>query len=111
MTGIDSNITFENGKIAKCVLKIAGGKTFTVTLGNRGYEVIEGGNVTASSAASPAANALGSTLGSTPGSTPGSTLGSTPGSASANAPPQQKNEYNTQEDLIKTLGSYGYTSQ
>jgi hypothetical protein len=110
MTGIDSNITFENGKIAKCVLKIAGGKTFTVTLGNRGYEVIEGGNVTASSAASPSTPAS-TPASANPGSAPGSAPGSTPGSASANAPPQQKNEYNTQEDLIKTLGSYGYTSQ
>ena len=106
MTDIDSNITFENGKIAKCVLKIAGGKTFTVTLGNRGYEVIEGGNVTASSAASP------STPGSAPGSaaTPGSASGSAPGSASTSAPSQQKNEYNTQKDLIEKLGPHGYKS-
>jgi hypothetical protein len=102
MTGIDSNITFENGKIAKCVLKIAGGKTFTVTLGNRGYEVVEGGNVTASSAASPS---------TPPGSTPpAATPGSAPDSASANAPPQQKNEYNTQKDLIEKLGPHGYKS-
>ena len=103
MTGIDSNITFENGKIAKCVLKIAGGKTFTVTLGNRGYEVIEGGNVTASSAASPSTPA-------TPGSTPAATPGSAPGSASTSAPSQQKNEYNTQKDLIEKLGPHGYKS-
>lgn len=117
MTGIDSNITFENGKIAKCVLKIAGGKTFTVTLGNRGYEVVEGGNVTASSASAPG-SASGSTPGSAsaPGSTPGSTPGSAstsasaPGSTSASAPPQQKNEYNTQKDLIEKLGPHGYKS-
>ena len=102
MTGIDSNITFENGKIAKCVLKIAGGKTFTVTLGNRGYEVVEGGNVTASSAASPS---------TPPGSTPpAATPGSAPGSASTSAPSQQKNEYNTQKDLIEKLGPHGYKS-
>tara|TARA_B100001173_G_scaffold310387_1_gene324855 strand:+ start:956 stop:1279 length:324 start_codon:yes stop_codon:yes gene_type:complete len=105
MTGIDSNITFENGKIAKCVLKIAGGKTFTVTLGNRGYEVIEGGNVTASSAASPSTPAA-----ATPGSTPAATPGSAPGSASTSAPSQQKNEYNTQKDLIEKLGPHGYKS-
>jgi len=110
MPDIDSNITFENGQMEKCVLKIAGGKTFTVTLGNRGYEVVEGGTAPCSTPASTP----GSTLGSTPGSTPGPanpTPTANPGPAIPSAPPQQKNEYNTQEDLIKTLGSYGYTSQ
>lgn len=113
MTGIDSNITFENGQITKCVLQI-GGKTFTVTLGNKGYEVVDGGTAPCSTPGSAnAANAPGpANLGPTPGSapTPGPTSGST---TAPSAPPQpsQEKEYNTQEDLIKTLGSYGYTSQ
>ena len=82
-----------------------------MTLGNWGYEVIEGGNVTASSAASPSTPAAATPgSASAPGSTPAATPGSAPGSASANAPPQQKNEYNTQKDLIEKLGPHGYKS-
>jgi len=129
MTEITSNITFENkdGKIAKCVLKIAGGKTFTVTLGNRGYEVVEGGNVTASSgsnsssASTPGSNSTKSAApASTKSAAPASTKSAAPASTKSAAPaststtstqPSQEKEYNTQEELIKTLGSYGYTSQ
>ena len=118
MTEITSNITFENkdGQITKCVLKITGGKTFTVTLGNKGYEVKEEGNVTLSpSSGSDSSSSSGS---SNPGS---NSSNSTPGAASTTAnaaastpsaplQPSQEKEYNTQEDLITTLGSYGYTA-
>lgn len=113
MPDIDSNITFENGKIAKCVLKIADGKTFTVTLGNKGYEVKEEGTVTVSESAAKAGSDS-STSNSTPGAASTKSATSTP-SASTSTPsaplqPGQENKYDTQEDLIKTLGSYGYTA-
>ena len=110
MTEITSNITFENkdGQITKCVLKITGGKTFTVTLGNKGYEVKEEGNVTLSpSSGSDSSSSSGS---SNPGSN-SSTSNSTPApTPSAPLQPSQEKEYNTQEELITTLGSYGYTA-
>ena len=119
MTEITSNITFDNdnGKITKCVLQI-GGKTFTVTLVNSGYNVEDGGTAPCSTpgsanaapaakAAAPAANADGS---SNPGSN-SSTSNSTPApTPSAPLQPSQEKEYNTQEELITTLGSYGYTA-
>ena len=119
MTEITSNITFDNndGQITKCVLQI-GEKTFTVTLVKGGYEVKEEGNVTLSpSSGSDSSSSSGS---SNPGSN-SSTSNSTPGAASttanaaastASAPlqPGQENKYDTQEELIKTLGSYGYTA-
>ena len=119
MPDIDSNITFENGKIAKCVLKIADGKTFTVTLGNKGYEVKEEGTVTVSESAAKAGSDS-STSNSTPGAASTKSANSTKSAASTSttsastpsAPlqPGQENKYDTQEELIKTLGSYGYTA-
>jgi len=117
MTEITSNITFENkdGQITKCVLKITGGKTFTVTLGNKGYEVKEEGNVTLSpSSGSDSSSSSGSDSSSSSGSSnPGAA--STTANAATPAPsappaPLKQEEYNTQEDLITTLGSYGYTA-
>ena len=101
MTEITSNITFENkdGQITKCVLKITGGKTFTVTLGNKGYEVKEEGNVTLS----PSSGS------SNPGAASTTANAATPAPSAPPAPLKQE-EYNTQEDLITTLGSYGFTA-
>ena len=109
MTEITSNITFENkdGQITKCVLKITGGKTFTVTLGNKGYEVKEEGNVTLSpSSGSDSSSSSGS---SNPGAASTTANAATPAPSAPPAPLKQE-EYNTQEDLITTLGSYGYTA-
>ena len=115
MTEIDSNITFENGQITKCVLQI-GGKTFTVTLVNSGYNVEDGGTAPcatptlanadpAAKADVSAANAPGST--STTSTTSTSTASTT---STTSTQPSQEKEYNTQEDLITTLGSYGFTA-
>ena len=110
MTDITSNITFDNdnGQITKCVLKITGGKTFTVTLVKGGYEVKEEGTDPCSTPGSanagsnaPASNAPGSTPGSAPGSTP------TP---SAPPAPLEQEKYNTQVELIEKLVQRGYTA-
>ena len=102
MTDITSNITFDNdnGQITKCVLKITGGKTFTVTLVKGGYEVVEGGTDPCSTpgSANPGSNAPGS-----------ANAGPTP-APSAPLHPGEKKEYNTQEELIKTLVQHGYTA-
>ena len=107
MTDITSNITFdnENGKITKCVLQI-GGKTFTVTLVNSGYNVEDGGNVTASSSSAvpdsstsdKAANAAN----------PANAAAST-STASTTSNPLEEVEYDTQEKLIEKLVQHGYT--
>mgnify|MGYP000489182741 FL=1 len=121
MTEITSNITFDNndGQITKCVLQI-GEKTFTVTLVKGGYEVKEEGNVTLSpSSGSDSSSSSGSDSSSSSGSlNPGSNsstsgAASTTANADASALPQsgQEKEYNTQEELIKTLGPYGYKPQ
>jgi len=118
MTDITSNITFDNdnGQITKCVLKITGGKTFTVTLVKGGYEVKEEGTDPCSTPGSanagsnaPASNAPGSTPGSAPGSTPGSAPGSTPTPSAPPAPLEQE-KYNTQVELIEKLVQRGYTA-
>ena len=126
MTEITSNITFdnENGKITKCVLQI-GGKTFTVTLVNSVYNVEEGGtapcstpgSANAAAKADGSANAAAKADGSanTAAKADGSSnLGSnsTPAPPAPSAPPAplKQEEYNTQEDLITTQGSYGYTA-
>ena len=49
MTTINSNITFDDGKITKCILEISGGKTYTVTLVKGNFNVEEGGIVSSSS--------------------------------------------------------------
>jgi hypothetical protein len=106
MTEIDSTITFENGQITKCVLQI-GGKTFTVTLDNKGYEVKEGGTAPCSTPGSaPVANAHAPV---NPGSN-SSTSTPAPANADASAPPAplKQEKYNTQEDLIEKLGQYDY---
>ena len=114
MTEITSNITFETDKITKCVLQI-GEKTFTVTLGNSGYEVKEEGTVTVSSAsaaldtstsdkAANDANAAANDANAAANDAKAAT-------STTSTQPSQEKEYNTQEELIKTLGSYGYTSQ
>lgn len=112
MPDIDSNITFENGQITKCVLQI-GGKTFTVTLGNKGYEVVEGGTAPCSTpgsanAATPAPDANPGPA--NPAPTSGSNSSTSTPTPAPSAPPQQKNEYNTQKDLIEKLGPHGYKS-
>ena len=112
MTEIDSTITFENGQITKCVLQI-GGKTFTVTLSNKGYEVVEGGTAPCSTPtpenADPAAKADGS---ADPASTtPAPSAPPAPPAPSAPpAPPAplEQEKYNTQEELIEKLGQYDY---
>ena len=113
MTEITSNITFDNndGQITKCVLQI-GEKTFTVTLVKGGYEVKEEGNVTLSpSSGSDSSSSSGSLNPGSNSSTSGAA--STTANADASALPQsgQEKEYNTQEELIKTLGPYGYKPQ
>ena len=112
MIDITSNITFDNdnGKITKCVLQI-GGKTFTVTLVNSGYNVEDGGtapcstptpeNAPADAKADGSANAAAKADGS---------ANAAPPAPSAPLQPSQEKEYNTQEDLITTLGSYGFTA-
>ena len=118
MTEIDSNITFENGQITKCVLQI-GGKTFTVTLGNKGYEVKEEGTVTVSESAAKAGSDSSTsdkaaTLEKAGSNSSGSNSSASTSSASTSSTPStqpgQENKYDTQEELIKTLGSYGYTA-
>ena len=112
MTEITSNITFDNvnGKITKCVLQI-GGKTFTVTLVNSGYNVEDGGtapcstptpeNAPADAKADGSANAAAKADGSANAAPP-----------DPSAPPAhlEEEKYETQEDLITTLGSYGFTA-
>ena len=112
MIDITSNITFDNdnGKITKCVLKITGGKTFTVTLGIKGYEVKEGGtdpcstptpeNTPAPANPAPAANAAN------PGANPAANT-VTP---SAPPAPLEQEKYNTQVELIEKLVQRGYTA-
>ena len=116
MTEIDSTITFDNvnGKITKCVLQI-GGKTFTVTLVNSVYNVEEGGTAPCSTPGSANAAAKADGSANTAAKADGSSnLGSnsTPAPPAPSAPPAplKQEEYNTQEDLITTLGSYGYTA-
>ena len=109
MPDIDSNITFENGQITKCVLQI-GGKTFTVTLGNKGYEVVEGGTAPCSTPGSANAGANPANP-ATPAPTSGSTsTTSTTANAAPSAPsaPLKQEEYETQEELIEKLGQYDY---
>ena len=113
MTNITSNITFDNdnGQITKCVLKITGGKTFTVTLSNKGYEVVEGGTDPCSTpgSANPGSNAPGSAnAAANPGSNSSTSTSST--STTSSTQPGQEKEYNTQEELIKTLVQHGYTA-
>ena len=101
MTEITSNITFNNkdGQITKCVLQI-GGKTFTVTLVNSGYNVVEGG--TAPCSTPTPANAA------TPGSNSSTSTTST--ASTASTAPLKPEEYDTPENLIEKLISHGYTA-
>jgi len=113
MTDITSNITFDNdnGQITKCVLKITGGKTFTVTLVKGGYEVVEGGTDPCSTpgSANAGSNAPGSAnAAANPGSNSSTSTSST--STTSSTQPGQEKEYNTQEELIKTLVQHGYTA-
>ena len=110
MTEIDSNITFENGQITKCVLQI-GGKTFTVTLVNSVYNVEDGGTAPCSTPTpgSTAATTSGSTAATTtapPAPTPGSAPTPTP--APIPSAPLKQEEYDTQDKLIEKLGQYDY---
>ena len=107
MTEITSNITFETDKITKCVLQI-GEKTFTVTLGNSGYEVKEEGTVTVSSASAALDTSTSDKAANDANAAANDAKAAT---STTSTQPSQEKEYNTQEELIKTLGSYGYTSQ
>jgi len=104
MTDITSNITFDNdnGQITKCVLKITGGKTFTVTLVKGGYEVVEGGTDPCSTPGS--ANAGSNAPANAPGS---ANAGPTP-APSAPLHPGEKKEYNSQDQLIEYLPYFHY---
>ena len=110
MTNITSNITFDNdnGQITKCVLKITGGKTFTVTLVKGGYEVVEGGTDPCSTpgSANAGSNAPGSANAAANAANPANPATTTPGSAPLH--PGEKKEYNSQDQLIEYLTNFHY---
>ena len=109
MTTINSNITFDDGKITKCVLEISGGKIYTVTLDKGNFNVEEGGFVSSSSAKSN--DGKENTVEAASDVKENTTEASSDGASSSNVADSDNNTYNTQEDLIKKLGGYGYTEQ
>ena len=109
MTTINSNITFDDGKITKCILEISGGKTYTVTLVKGNFNVEEGGIVSSSSTeASDGKENISAIVSDGKKNT---TEASSDEASNSNAAGSDNNAYNTQEDLIKKLGGYGYTKQ
>ena len=99
-----SNISFDKGKIKGCSVSISG-KIFTVKWEGGQYNVEAGGTAGVPPAAGapppPAAGAPPASDGSTP--PPAATTGAAAGSG-------DKNEYNTQTELITKLDEYGYKS-